>query len=328
MIRFIKIIVDLIKYFIPKFHNKITGIIVIAGIGLIAPTIVDLLINAVLQQSFGFTIIDERDPYFGFALIIIGLVFNFLVTIRQDQKKKILFSLSLEDDSLYIINDGKLGVELYSVLLEIYELFDKPEFSEKKQLMIGLGYTLTPNEKKVLFKITPHLIKIAEDINKDRIKFFKTHEPNHLPLVICGINIYLHFNKIGENVRKTIRFEREISGYLGKEYGIGKGAYFYERNAPFKIKGIKFFKKSLSFIFHPISEFKRYKFMKYAQMKLDIEGLIVAIAKGKLEKSIGQKRVDELLKKVPQNKEKDFLNFLKMRGLIQEEAEDEEKSNA
>ncbi len=88
---------ELIRFFIPKFYNKVTWLIVSAGLSLLSkPLWIDIL-EAILQKELNITIPGVNDQLIGLIVIVIGLIYNVYMgafspsTIKKKEHDKLIF---------------------------------------------------------------------------------------------------------------------------------------------------------------------------------------------------------------------------------------------
>jgi hypothetical protein len=74
---------EVIKFFRPEFYNKITWVLVIAGLGLIGTPLIEKIINAFLEKTFSLAITDTNDAIIGVVLVCLGLFYNLLALFLQ-----------------------------------------------------------------------------------------------------------------------------------------------------------------------------------------------------------------------------------------------------
>jgi len=80
---YIEFLYKIIKLLKPKFHNSITMLLVLSGLGFFSSIpLVNQLINVYLEKEWNIEIINDNDPYFGLFLIVLALRF-WLITERR-----------------------------------------------------------------------------------------------------------------------------------------------------------------------------------------------------------------------------------------------------
>lgn len=70
--------IKLVEIFRSKFENRVTWVIVIAGISLMTSPVWISAINALLATNFGISITQDSDVVWGFALCCAGLIYHLL----------------------------------------------------------------------------------------------------------------------------------------------------------------------------------------------------------------------------------------------------------
>ena len=90
-------IYKLIKLLKPEFYNKITWVVVVAGLAILSTSLIEKLINAVFKISFNIEITDGNDAAVGITLVAIGLFYHVLsrkieiqesITTKKEQDAK------------------------------------------------------------------------------------------------------------------------------------------------------------------------------------------------------------------------------------------------
>ncbi|WP_323924078.1 hypothetical protein [Aeromonas veronii] len=105
------------RFFFPEFSNKVTWIVVIAGIGLTSTSLMQSIINAILETQLNIRILGEYDSFVGVILIAFGLIHNILL---QREKTKIEVNGKNEVNKKAIEHDTTLFVHLNSMLNDEY----------------------------------------------------------------------------------------------------------------------------------------------------------------------------------------------------------------
>mgnify|MGYP006076346107 CR=1 FL=1 len=70
--------IDLVRLLRPKFYNGITWTIVVSGLAMMSTPFWAGLLDAWLKKKFGFGFIDEFNPLYGLALVVVALLYNSL----------------------------------------------------------------------------------------------------------------------------------------------------------------------------------------------------------------------------------------------------------
>jgi hypothetical protein len=70
----------LIELLRSKFYNKLTWLIVIGGLGLMSKPLWLTVINVIFETSIQLSITDNADSAWGFALVVLGLIYHFFNT--------------------------------------------------------------------------------------------------------------------------------------------------------------------------------------------------------------------------------------------------------
>jgi len=83
-----KFVLDLITLIRPKFHNKITWVVVLTGLALISTPLLEKIITIIIEKSFSIKLTGENDVALGFLLVVIGLFYHITTTKIYESVKK------------------------------------------------------------------------------------------------------------------------------------------------------------------------------------------------------------------------------------------------
>lgn len=107
--------INLAKMFRPKFYNKLTWLIVAAGVGLLSTSLIEMVISELLDRSFNITMLDGNEGMIGLVLIGFGLMYNLACQfIEAYEKSGIRSNRKLNEDA----HDRELFSKLESLLDE------------------------------------------------------------------------------------------------------------------------------------------------------------------------------------------------------------------
>ena len=105
------------RLFFPEFSNKVTWAVVIAGIGLTSTSILQSILNALLEEKLNLKVLGDYDSLVGVVLISLGLIHNILL---QREKTKIEVNGQTEVNTLAIEHDKALFERLDVILDDEY----------------------------------------------------------------------------------------------------------------------------------------------------------------------------------------------------------------
>jgi hypothetical protein len=111
---YISKLIELLK---PKFYNRLTWTIVIAGLSLMIAPLWSVVINKVLTKEFNFSITGAADVTWGFLLCALGLVYHVFSTGLHEFALKIV---AKEKESRVYAHDASLFARLAELLPEDY----------------------------------------------------------------------------------------------------------------------------------------------------------------------------------------------------------------
>lgn len=217
--RILDILERIIKLFKPKFHNKITKIIIFFGFTLCVESqfnLIETFLVALYETNFGKsdylrTVFESRaNPWVGLTLIVFGLVYSAVTTLGLDLISKIKAAMpKIPSFELYMYNsnDNQIGLEytfrgkLCST--EMKEIPDNNLYSKK--------YQNEMNAKKEYPSIHHVMLPMWEQptINKDfyreRANLLKTWGGAE----IFSLGIKNTGDILAKNVRVRISFKKE-----------------------------------------------------------------------------------------------------------------------
>ncbi|MFK4763966.1 hypothetical protein ACI3L3_04185 [Desulfobaculum sp. SPO524] len=64
------------RLFLPKFYNRMTWTVVVAGLAIVSTPLLERVVEAVLQKYFELPFVGVIPPWYGLALVGLGLAFN------------------------------------------------------------------------------------------------------------------------------------------------------------------------------------------------------------------------------------------------------------
>lgn len=160
-------IIGIIKLFSPKYYDRITKIIIVAGIGLLSkPLWVDIL-NIFLYE-FKFNIIGENDWVIGLALIVIALIYNTILSylfLKYNPKHKPAFQ---NITSKPLRSYGNLCQEIFPLLKDNEYIFKTTGPNSSRDNIEHLRHDLTLWNKLKREVILPNNNAIKKIIDENK----------------------------------------------------------------------------------------------------------------------------------------------------------------
>lgn len=114
-IKFSIMIKKVFRVIFPEFSNKVTWLVVAAGLGLTSTSLIVSILNAIFEKQFHFSFVGSYDPLIGMALIAFGLFHNYFI-----QRNKLENTRSSISPAEVEILD-----ELHRKMLKLEGLFNK-----------------------------------------------------------------------------------------------------------------------------------------------------------------------------------------------------------
>jgi hypothetical protein len=71
-----KIFDFILKFLRPKYYNRITWVVVVAGVSLVSTSLIEIILNEILKRRFDIMIISQQDALYGVILVALGLTYN------------------------------------------------------------------------------------------------------------------------------------------------------------------------------------------------------------------------------------------------------------
>ncbi|WP_071919848.1 hypothetical protein [Vibrio cholerae] len=105
------------RLFFPEFSNKVTWVVVIAGISLTSGSILQSIVNSVLEKQYNIRVLGEYDSLVGIILVFFALIHNILL---QREKTKLALNAKNESNHKAIEHDMALFNKLDGILNDEY----------------------------------------------------------------------------------------------------------------------------------------------------------------------------------------------------------------
>lgn len=185
-IKFMTIIKRVMKVIFPEFSNKLTWLVVGAGIGLTSTSLLVSIIDALAKKQFNFSFIGPYDPVVGIVLIALGLIHNYFihknklenfqpsigateVVIFDELHRKMLTVEGLLNDSFL---DRRLWNEIQEQLNQLRSYYFKNKLSLTNELdestleliMVGCKVLSVPINNTIPSELVTSFRSIREDI--------------------------------------------------------------------------------------------------------------------------------------------------------------------
>jgi hypothetical protein len=139
MNRFILLAIKIFEILRPKFYNRLTWVVVIAGLSLMTTSIWTLLLNKFLEKNFEFSITGESDLVWGFSLCVSGLIYHLAITgiheflLAQNTKEKNQ-KIQKHDSELFMTLADSLPEEYLNRLIGYIETEDAVRWDEHRKI--------------------------------------------------------------------------------------------------------------------------------------------------------------------------------------------------
>jgi hypothetical protein len=82
----LNVLVDGLKFFWPRFYNKITWVVVASGLALISAPLWQTLISAWISKAFNLSAYLPNEPAYGVMLVVAGLFYNLGAHVIESRK--------------------------------------------------------------------------------------------------------------------------------------------------------------------------------------------------------------------------------------------------
>ena len=116
-----KVLEIVVNFLRPKYYNRITWAVVVAGLGLVCTSLFELILNEILKSKFKINIISEQDGIYGVLLVFIGLTYNLAyhfielkreelgaITKREETDRNATHDTRIFEESNKILNEDEL----------------------------------------------------------------------------------------------------------------------------------------------------------------------------------------------------------------------------
>jgi len=134
-------VLDIIKRFWPKFYNRITWTVVVAGLALISSPLWEQLISAIISKNFDLTTYIPNEPVYGIILVVSGLAYHLGASIIESINSRTP-DLKLQEAGEH---DSNIARRFFDQLSE-GEVIDQLE-------MLGSDHSCNDERRKVLWGI-------------------------------------------------------------------------------------------------------------------------------------------------------------------------------
>ncbi|UYV20066.1 hypothetical protein K1Y77_05225 [Halomonas qaidamensis] len=139
MNRFMSLTIKILEMLRPKFYNRLTWVIVIAGLSLMTTPVWTLLLSEFIEKSFEFSITGESDLAWGFLLCVTGLIYHLAITgmheflIAQNTKEKNQ-KIQEHDGALFMKLTNLLPEEYLNSLIDYIETEDALRWDDHRKI--------------------------------------------------------------------------------------------------------------------------------------------------------------------------------------------------
>ena len=174
MNRFISLAIKILEILRPKFYNRLTWVVVIAGLSLMTTPIWTLLLSKLLEKNFEFSITGESDLAWGFSLCVSGLLYHLAITgkheflLAQNTKEKNQ-KIQKHDSELFMTLADSLPEEYLNRLIGYIETEDAIRWDEHRKIE---SFILLANEAGHSF-MTPELKASTEKLTSALSEFIR-----------------------------------------------------------------------------------------------------------------------------------------------------------
>jgi len=76
----IDLVLKILNFFRPKFYNRITWVVVCAGISMMSTSFIEKIIEVLFEKTFNLSLTATSDVAWGFGLVCIGLIYHLINT--------------------------------------------------------------------------------------------------------------------------------------------------------------------------------------------------------------------------------------------------------
>lgn len=139
MNQFISLAIKILDILRPKFYNRLTWVVVMAGLSLMTAPIWTLLLSKILEKNFEFSITGESDLAWGFSLCVLGLIYHLAITgireflLAQDAKEKNQ-RIQTHDSDLFMKLSNSLPEEYLNRLIGCIETEDAIKWDDHRKI--------------------------------------------------------------------------------------------------------------------------------------------------------------------------------------------------
>lgn len=179
MNQFISLAIKILEILRPKFYNRLTWVVVIAGLSLMTTPIWTLLLGKFLENNFDFSITGESDLAWGFSLCVSGLLYHLAITeiheflLAKNTKEKNQ-KTQKHDSELFMKLADSLPEEYLNRLISYIETEDAIKWDDHRKIESFIlladetGHSfITPELKVSTKKLTSALSELIRFISRN-----------------------------------------------------------------------------------------------------------------------------------------------------------------
>jgi hypothetical protein len=179
-------VLEVLRLIRPKYYNKITWLIVSAGLILMSPPLLTAILHIFIKKITEYNLIGENDIYWGLLLVLVGLVFNIISQILSE-KSTINFNFVYNKKGNVSINQNTFIITDTDKAQEIIKTLSKLNHN----ITINYNQSSFIADFVELFKALPWIKGISLECIENNIEIFKIdYESSDKTIKQFYVNVY------------------------------------------------------------------------------------------------------------------------------------------
>lgn len=155
----IDLVLKILNFFRPKFYNRITWVVVCAGISMMSTSLIEKIVEVLFEKTFNLALTGSSDVAWGFGLVCTGLIYHLINTG--------LFELVTTEKKHIEIESKKAHDK--NIFQQANELMKEEEFSDLLSWLLN-DHSYTTNKCRKLEMFCDFLVKTENQFLLNELK--------------------------------------------------------------------------------------------------------------------------------------------------------------
>lgn len=211
-------------------------------------------------------------------------------------ERRVSFSLESDDSQLYIINNGKQGLELLRASVCISDVAQPKDLAKKKWVHRQMAEVIAPGEKKLLLTLDGIVVEAVEEIFAPTLAAMRAKYPQADTGRFAKFDMTVEYKRLNARVTRTQSFNRWIGGHPNAGWGIQYDPYHHDNIAPIHLEAWKRLQRWGEAMRHPIASFKNAQKWKPIRLEMRVKSVLFAMHQETITEEEGKKRLKKIIK--------------------------------